>query len=258
MNCLKCGAPIDLSRPTCASCGTPVDADGNGIPDVLDKLVEKKVSSMLAQAGGGARAPANPAPAGMSGDESRDLHRDLERCQQEIAHILQQPQPRWLLGWPRLLLLLVLSVGIGGVLVTHIVEAIVLDRSLVAASLFCPGRCQGCSGPGRIFTWHVKSTNYEGNVSVQLCTNPQIDISRLSKLDVVHPKADLEPYQLSLWTSFLCNSVLAFAILILIGPLLFAWLRQRSLDSDRRRLERMVARLQARIEQGGGSGWLPR
>jgi hypothetical protein len=67
-----------------------------------------------------------------------------------------------------------------GLLLTEILEVIVLDRSLVAAALFCPGRCPGCSGPGRIFTWHEKSTNFEGHVSVQLCTNPRIDVSASS------------------------------------------------------------------------------
>lgn len=267
MNCLKCGTPLDLSRPTCASCGTPIDTDGNGLPDVLDELVEKKVamevSSALGRVGQDAASPprANLMNVRDLGDEDDSIHphHELERCQRQLALNLDQPRPRWRLDTVHFVLLVLLGFGLGGALFTVIVESMVLDRSLVAGTLFCPGQCVACSGPGRIFTWHEQSNTYEGNVSVQLCHNPTVDIDRLSSLDVVKRQdADLEPFRLTLWTSVLCNGILALAVLVLAGPFGFAWLKRRSLRVEGIGLELRISKLKARIEQQGGAGWLPR
>ena len=44
MNCIRCAAPLDLSKPFCRGCGAPVDADGNGMPDAVEKLVVQRAT----------------------------------------------------------------------------------------------------------------------------------------------------------------------------------------------------------------------
>jgi hypothetical protein len=239
-----------------------MDADGNGIPDALDKLVEQKVKKMLdgAMQGAAGTASAGNRYAGSDGtrnDQSEPL-RELEQYRELLAKNRAQPRPGWLLGTSRLVLLVALSLGIGGVLLTQTLETIILERSLVAATLFCPSTCPGCSGPGRIFSWHVRSNRSESNVATQICNNPQVDVAKLTKLDVVQREdGDLLPYRLTLWTSFLCNSVLAFLGLLALGPLVFAWLRRRSLRHERIVLELRIRHLEARVNRLGGASWLP-
>jgi hypothetical protein len=263
MNCLKCGQPIDLSQKTCAACATPVDADGNGLPDALDKLVEAKVNTMLhderkqldaeqrvlavrAALRGGDAAHADPA-------------RELGLCRERLAQNLAEPRRRWRMGAGHLGLLVLVSLFVGGVLLTNVVEKIILGRSILAADLCCPSACAGCTGPGRIYSWHRRSTNYEGNYSIQLCNNPQVDIAKLTAMDVATQEdKDLAPYRLTLWTSFLINTALSLLFLVAFAPFFFAWLRRRGLEGERTFLEYEIRSLEARLARPDDGSRPPR
>jgi hypothetical protein len=257
MNCLKCGRPLDLSQKICAACGTPVDSDGNGLPDALDKLVEAKVSTLLQgerkQLETEQRVLAVRA-ALRGGDASHaDPARELELCRERLERNLAEPRRLWRMGAGHLGLLVLVSLFVGGVLLTNVVEKIILGRSILAARLCCPSACAGCTGPGRIYSWHRRSTNYEGNYSIQLCNNPQVDIAKLTSMDVATQEdKGLAPYRLTLWTSFLVNAALSLVFLVAFAPFCFAWLRRRGLEGERAFLEVEIRSLEARLSQPDG------
>ena len=85
-----------------------------------------------------------------------------------------------------------------------------------------------------------------------------MDVETIAKLEVVEREnGDLRPHRLSLWADFLCNSMLAWLGLVLIGPFGFAGLRRRSLRLERTYLELKIRRVEARHERLGGAVWLP-
>lgn len=206
MNCLHCNAPIDLSKLACSTCGVPLDADGDGIPDVLAKMIEDKARALLA--GEEEREREAVEQAELKAAETAEVERRAEN-ESSLASLLRErdrnvlePRRVWYMNAELVVLFAFLAAIVGGIVFPACVEPSV-GQSMVASQLFCPTVCPSCKGPGRIFTWHLNrissSGNYKGNVSTQLCQNAQVDIGLLTWMEVSHREdKDLAPYRLTL------------------------------------------------------------
>jgi len=241
VKCLKCGNKLDLSADCCLTCGTPLDADGDGVPDVLDALVERKARAILAaeQAKSGPPGTLASAPVVEARRQKREtLAGFLERNRTAA-------RPLWLMNSRVLCTISIVGFVLGGILLPACGETLVLERSVLAASLLCPGVCPGCSGPGRIFTWHESSNSYEGNVSTQLCHSPTVNVNALSWSDVAaREDKDLQPYRLSLWSSVPFDFTLVLLPLFAFAPFLWAWLRKAALAKEQLLLEQRLRELE--------------
>jgi hypothetical protein len=241
VKCLKCGSKLDLSAECCPACGTPLDADGDGVPDALDALVERKARAIVAaeQAKLVPLATAAPAP----------VVEDSTRKRATFAAFLERnrtaARPLWLMNSRVLWTILIVGFVLGGTLLPACAEPLVFERSLVAASLLCPQVCAGCRGPGRIFTWHESSNSFEGNVSTQLCQAPAVDVNALSWSDVTaREDKDLQPYRLTLWSSVPFDFALVLLPLLVFAPFLFARLSKTALAKEQLLLEKKLLELE--------------
>lgn len=245
MNCLKCRAPIDLGAKSCAGCGAPLDADGDGVPDVLAKMVEDKARGLLAAERAAAAAEAERKAAEeravLSAKElAQDRRTLVELRELREAHALKKPKV-WHSNAAITFLFGVIAIVLGGVLFPACVEPMA-GRTVLAGPLFCSSVCASCRGPGRVFTWHTSGGGYEGNVSAQLCHNDAIDVEKLTWQDVNDdddPK--VKPYRLSMWASVPLDFVLVFALLSIFAPFLLGRFRTKE-------LVKVAAELDARID----------
>jgi len=241
VKCLKCGCKLDLSAEICAVCGTPLDADGDGLPDVLGELVERKARAIVEAERAKLGAPAAPSKR----DESAVKQERLATCRRDLERNRATARPMWLMNRLGLGAILIFGFVVGGIMLPACGEPLIWERSLVAAPLLCPIVCEGCSGPGRIFTWHERSNTYEGNVSTQLCTTPKVDVSALRWIDVTErEEKDLRPYRLTLWASVPFDFALVVSVLSLIAPFWFASVRKKLLAREQSRLEAQLQTLE--------------
>lgn len=244
MKCLKCGSKVDLSAERCAACGTPLDADGDGVPDVLDALVERKARAMVEAERAKLAAPGAPRPTPVVDDRCTKREK-LTAYQNDLERNRHAKRPFWLMNSLGLWTILIVGFFFGGILMPACGEPMIFKRSLVAAPLLCPRVCQGCTGPGRIFTWHERSNSYEGNVSTQLCHTPAVNVDALTWMDVTgREDKDLQPFRLTLWSSVPFDFGLAVVALLLIAPFWFARLRKKALLSEQLRLEEKLRELE--------------
>jgi len=241
VKCLKCGSKLDLSAEVCAVCGTLLDADGDGLPDALGELVERKARAIVEAERAKLAAPAAPPKL----DERGSKQERLATCRRDLERNRAAPRPAWLMNRVGLASILLLGFVVGGIMLPACGEPLIFERSLVAAPLLCPMVCEGCSGPGRIFTWHESSSSYEGNVSTQLCTTPKVNVSALGWVDVTQrEEKDLKPYRLTLWASVPFDFALVACALSLIAPFWFAILRKKLLAREQARLEAQLQTLE--------------
>jgi hypothetical protein len=254
MKCLSCGAPLDMTKVSCPMCQTPVDADGDGVPDALAKMVEDKARRMIqadrdAEAARAREAARIASEAAASAALSADRER-LERARAQLVETDAAPRPLWYMSVASALLLFAVSALGGGIIAPACIEPIALDRSIAAGELLCPSVCDGCRGPGRVFTWHESGGSYEGNVSTQLCHNPHVDIDQLTWMNVTgREDNDLKPYRLTLWTSVPIDFGILFASLLVVGPFWGGRIRRRSLDALHVALTEQIDALEARVRE---------
>jgi hypothetical protein len=260
VKCLRCNAPVDLARPTCASCGHPLDADGDGMPDAIGKLVEDKVREAVAaereRAASAARETDRVAKAEAASAEIAKQRALLKTARERLAAMRRaieethaEPRRIAILSRALAVLVLVLTIPVAGC-TAGCVEPLV-GRPLVAGRVFCPGHCDGCRGPGRIFEWS-ESTNGDSpeNVATQLCHNPSFDLEAITWMDVSNlDDPNKKPYRLTLWANFLVDLPIVFAVLLAIAPFVAGWMQRRGLVNRGRGLTREAAAAETEIAQ---------
>ena len=113
------------------------------------------------------------------------------------------------------------------------------------APLVCPWVCDGCRAPARVWDWDFEGSWHTQNGQMGyafVCTNPSIDIERLSSDDVESRlNEELQPYMLNGFAVFFLEGAM------LAPPLCLAWLllsargRRGRLEAEERRLEALLA-----------------
>jgi hypothetical protein len=251
MNCLRCNAPLDLTKPACAACGTKVDADGDGVPDVLGKMIEDKARALFVAEKQREQEQAAEASR-IAAQQQADTERDNDRRTLHGLYSVQDtnastPRRVWYLSMGWIIFFGILSAIVGGILCPACVEPMV-GRSFFAGKFFCSTVCATCRGPGRIFTWSETTNGDTSNVSTQLCHNATVDIDRLGWMDVTDRQdEDLKPYRLTLWSSVPVDFLLVYFPLLLVGPFFAGRMRTKSLERERRVAKEAIARLEARL-----------
>lgn len=228
LQCLNCKAKITLDTETCAACGTKIDADGNGVPDALEKMVEEKARALIAsekqrEANDQAQTRRDE-EASAKAKERKEDETELEWLKLKQKEDENEPRRSWYLskGWA--IFFAACALVIGGIIFPACAEPI-SGRSFIAGKVFCPGVCPTCRGPGRIFTWHETSASYEGNVSRQLCHNDVVDIDKMQWTD--SDKEEYAAYRLTLWSSVPVDWALVFGVFGVFGPFLVARMRNK-------------------------------
>ncbi|WP_437913821.1 hypothetical protein WME73_46535 [Sorangium sp. So ce302] len=225
------------------------------MPDVLAKMIEDKAREVVAMekrreeeaVREAARAQAEKA----AGEERIADESRLARLRDRHDASLGTVPTMWYASRVVLVLFALLAALIGGCMFPACVEPMI-GRSIMAASVFCPSVCQGCRGPGRVFTWHESGTWAEADVSVELCHNRAVDIDRLTWSDVSHREdQDLAPYRLTRWASVPVDVGLVLLVLLLAGPFVAAALRTRELERKRSAWEAEIDALERKLGLGG-------
>lgn len=248
---MRCGAAVDLSKPTCGSCGVALDADGDAVPDALDRLIEQKARAMISAEKEEAKAAEERRVARERAEEEAKQRKEDESslsmyerflAMNEDAHVGRWHLPAWLGG-----AFVAAALLIGGVMLPSCGES-ALGRSIVAGHLMCPSKCPTCRGPGRVFTWHESGSSGEGDVSTQLCHNDVVDIDSM-QWSAVSSQEDgvLKPYVLSLWWSALFDALLVAFVLFLVGPFAAAHFARKSHAEDRDRYAERIADLRRKL-----------
>ncbi|CAN98648.1 putative membrane protein [Sorangium cellulosum So ce56] len=255
MKCLRCQAALDLSKTQCAACGAPVDADGDGVPDVLAKMIEDKARALLATekqreeeaAREAFRVQADAAEAAARRADEAQLAYLRGRRDASLSTV-----PRlWYASSGMLVLFALVAVVIGGCMLPFGLET-TIGRSIVAAHVFCPSVCRGCRGPGRVVAWRESGSWYEADVSAEICHNRAVDIDRLTWNDITDREdKDLAPYRLTRWASVLMDFGLVFLPLLLVGPLVAAPRRRRQIERDCSCWEVEIDELERKLHHGG-------
>jgi hypothetical protein len=240
VKCLHCGAAIDLSAATCAACGTLLDADGDGVPDVLAKMIDDKARQLVAEARETQAIEAAAAARAIATRQIETARRDaLVESREKLEAARVAPRPRWMLGQLGLF-----AIAMGTLLGTTVVflgESLV-GRSPIAGSLLCPAACEGCRGPSVIHTWKVN----DSDAMIQICQNPVVDLGTVTRSEAIDADGNrLRPYRLSLFANTLLYLLSATGLLFLAVPLLAARSNRRLLDSEMSRLRAEIERLEA-------------
>lgn len=262
LRCLRCSAALLLSQRFCRECGAPADADKDGIPDALERLVEQKLQARVEQQEAKAIAEKNAQAAARADAWDKRQAAEIEaRCAadekareagsraQEDAlaasrSFLQalRARKRPIFNASRNVFLVALTVSLTLTLVSGGVEFFA-DRS-IAGPVFCSFVCDGCSGPGRGFRIYSSTVCAQGNQctaveSVFVCNNPSVDVENI---DAYHA-ASLSRYQLSTWIAVPVY-VLLFGILgSLTIPFLSAkFMRDRMAIEEKRILAEVLSK----------------
>jgi hypothetical protein len=247
MNCLRCGSPINLGQPTCAQCGTPLDADGNGVPDVLERLIEDKARAIVdAQREREASERAQAASyAAEQREHARDEsnRRDLADARGELEKAEAEKPPIYRFSTLTTMAALALALTVG--LPATCVGEMIVGRPAWGNTL-CPYMCRDCRGPARIFSWRTITNGNMSNHTRALCSTSRLEADSIRPGDAIDP-GQFQDVELTDWLRI----PLTILVLTLIGALLlpFASARfaERSLASRRRALENRIEHLERAI-----------
>jgi hypothetical protein len=220
-------------------------------PESLALLVEEKARQVVAEQ---RSHDAKEAEAAKQARVDRAMRQELDTARASLSEMEQKlararaerpPYASFSKGVGVLAVLLGLIVG--GISFPACIEPMA-GRSLVAGTLFCPSVCDGCHGPGRIFTWHETVNGNDENPSVQLCHNPHVDLNAITTSDVVaRVEKDLAPYTLTLWSSVPVDAPLGVLEMLVVLPLVAAWFRRRGVARERVLYAEAVERLKKDI-----------
>jgi hypothetical protein len=119
-----------------------------------------------------------------------------------------------------------------------------------AAYVACPAQCEGCSGPGRVMGWGYKGPfqDNKGRMGYALlCTNPRVDVDRLSEREVQATRnQELQPLMVSGFTAFFAEGACLAVLIGLVGALRAPGMGRRLRASEERRLAGEMERLRRR------------
>jgi len=250
--CVQCGASIALTATFCSACGRAVDADKDGVPDALGKMIEDKARGILAS-----EREAEAAEKRRNAEE-QELKRVIERegtVEQSLRENLTVPR-----SWPALFLHMLkwttMAVAIIWLPLGFIPHFIFGAIGYSPAGLVCPLQCADCSAPGRAFSWGYKGPwhSEKGRMGYALvCTNPSIDVATIKDSDVRGTlNVPLQPYMMHGFIVYFAEGVIVAATFGLLFALGRTSKKQVSIERERQALEAELASLkEQRVRLGG-------
>lgn len=240
LQCVGCSGPVSASEAQCPRCGRAVDADGNGLPDDLDRKVQQSVKKALHE------AKAEEAEAKARQDRKRQADTVRLRLQ------LNQESPRSFFGlaWRRgrnTFLAMFFLFAVGVVIPARLLLSATAG-STPAGLVWCPLQCPECHGPGHIFMWRYRGPwhSNKGRMGTALvCHNPNFDVDRATWLDVSRQNDSLQPYIVHGFVAYLVDSVGLALVFAILRSFIGTSRALKELDIQRRELEAEAARLRA-------------
>jgi hypothetical protein len=237
IQCVGCRTVVPTGATHCPVCGRPVDADGNGLPDAIDQLVQNAAKQAVAAE----RAQYHAAEVSQQDAKKRRMTEAL------LRRNLEAPRTWSGLALHRLRVSFVVLFFFAGTVGTLPLALLSSAGLSLAGPALCAVQCPDCHPPGRGFSW-----NYRGNCqslkgrmgSAYVCHNPHVDVDRLRRTEVSSDPLNtaLQPYILS---AVLLHFADAFAWSLLLASLraIFGTSRAlRDLETQRIALERTLGR----------------
>ncbi len=193
--CVGCGADLAANATFCNQCGRPVDADHDGVPDGLGRLIEEKAREIVADERRKEQAEKDrqlelAELQAMTVREAaievnlRDNAATPRAAVPLFLHIL-----RW---WALAIFALWIPFGFA----PHAILSLVGYSP--AGVVLCPLQCPECSGPGRSFMSNYKGSwhSEKGRMGqALLCHNPKYDADKLDYSKIRGELNDeLQPY----------------------------------------------------------------
>jgi hypothetical protein len=235
LQCVACGAAVTLGVAHCAVCGRPVDADGNGLPDLLDQRVQAAAQKAVAD------ERAKDAARVAAAEEEKRRRTDEQLLKQNVA------TPRtWgglaLARFRETFMLMLFMVATFGILPRMILAS--AGFSLAGPAL-CLVQCPDCGAPGRAFAWNYRGScqSNKGRMGIAyVCENPVADPSQLTHTAVRSDplNTELQPYMVHNFWIFV-GDVVGWSLLIAaLRALLGTGKALGELDRARADLERRL------------------
>lgn len=172
MHCLHCNAAITLIDTECPSCGRSLDANADGVPDALERLIESKARALIAQqkaeeqaaieatararADAAARAERQRLAAEQEAARRRpaeQLAAELALRKREIVEITAKLRVNEATPFRRLFFPIWLSIPLFALSILFGLFAMGCEGYLghsISGPLFCRYACDTCEGPGRV------------------------------------------------------------------------------------------------------------
>jgi hypothetical protein len=248
--CPKCEAPCADDAQFCAKCGAVVGPDAGALERLIDERARQIVAEEKAQ----------------ERDEKERVEREEQRKRERENLVTQladarkalddnKAEPDGILGaclksTKRVLVTAAIAGVFPGVFV-HLFLLPAFGRS--PASYVCPQVCNVCTAPARTFSWNYKGSWHSENGQMGfafVCTNPVIDIEKLTVTDLWDDKtnADLQPFMLNSLAVFLAEYAVLVPISVLVLGPYFGIRRRRRALAQTRPLEEALARAQQRLD----------
>jgi hypothetical protein len=248
MNCVRCGGAIELSQKHCGHCGVPLDADRNGVPDAVERLLEEKARAMVEEARLRERREQQEQREHEERTEreqrEREQHeklvRELTEAREALEKVRRSPRRTWALSRFGAGIIAFFTLIIG--LPLTFAAGAISGRSL-PGEVLCRTVCEGCSAPGRVFSWTTISGGGRSGHSRTLCTNPAVDVERIDWSEA-NDEALHTAYELPGWQ----EGLFAFAVWFLLGaavlPVVYMRFERQGLAMEEGRLTELVASLE--------------
>lgn len=246
--CVHCQKPLSDNATFCAACGRPTDADGNGVPDALDQLIETKAKGILAAE---RKAEADVVEQKARVEEIAMLERSTASLAKQIEHNgrVSRSAPAVFLS---ILKSALVVFTLGWVIFGFPIHLIVFGLATYspAGPVLCPLQCPTCEGPGRTFFWNSKGWDDNKGKSgwALLCHNPTYDADKVRWTEI---RGDLnkpiQPYLVHGVLAFIVEGVLVTAIGSAVYALRRTGKQRRRLDEDYADFERRHAGDLARL-----------
>lgn len=235
IRCVQCQGEVVPGATFCPACGRPVDADGNGLPDALDAMVQAAAKKAVAEE----RAKESARVERSKGKKRRQLD--------EFALAENLATPR---TWGALALRRARD---GFVVAALVLMSVGFPIKMILASfgaglsgpLLCAVQCPDCRPPGRAFSWNYKGScqDNKGRMGyAYVCGNPVADVSTLRWTDVRSDPLNsaLQPYMVHGGLTYLGDALVAGVIVAALRALFGTGAKLARLDAERAEIERRL------------------
>ncbi|MFO0628215.1 MAG: hypothetical protein U0325_21760 [Polyangiales bacterium] len=220
----------------CPQCGRAADADGNGLPDALDKVVQTAAQNAVAA------ERARTSTRRQQNDAANQRRLDVRALEVNLA----TPRTWWGVARGRFrdtfLLMIFVMCTVG--MLPRMILASTLGFSLAGPAL-CLVQCPACGAPGRAFSWNYRGSWQENKGrmgSAYVCENPVADPRGLSYPDVRSEPLNsaLQPYIVHNFWIFVGDVVGWSLVVAALRALFGTRAALAALDTERADLERRL------------------